>query len=207
MEKKRAALDAMMREELYRVAVAILTDEGMAALTMDRIAREIGVSRGTLYNYFADRDAVLVFVESTAAEPTIAQLDTISRHPLPPEERLETIARVLLEAIHANRALATIVLVREEPGSSRQGNRARIRDRVLTAIRTVLDEGIEAGRFKPLRSDVVAEILLGALTESIEALTLAREPRSPDELVPVLMEIVLNGLSRTAPASGSEPSS
>jgi len=195
-EKKRAVLDAMMRTEVYRVAVEILTNEGMADLTMEKIAREVGVSRGTLYNYFDDRDAVLIFVENTTIEPSLEALDRTIARAVPPAERLEAIARIILDEVHANRALACVLFVREEPGSPRQDNRARLRDRVLSAIRSVIEEGIEEGAFKQLRSDVVAEIFLGALTESIEAMTLAREPCKPDAFVPILMEMTLTGLAR-----------
>ena len=37
-EKRRAAMDSMMKEEVYHKAVDILTHHGPRALTMDRLA-------------------------------------------------------------------------------------------------------------------------------------------------------------------------
>ena len=46
-EKQKAALDALMKDDVYRYAMEILKTEGAGALTMERLATDVGVSRGT----------------------------------------------------------------------------------------------------------------------------------------------------------------
>lgn len=53
------------REAIMQVCRRIAADEGMKALNMRRVAGECHVALGTLYNYYADKDSlVLATVES-----------------------------------------------------------------------------------------------------------------------------------------------
>ncbi len=69
--RKRHLGEALMREAICEAAVAVLSDVGYAALTMDRVAEAAEVSKGTLYNYFADKEALAL----AAIEASFAPLD------------------------------------------------------------------------------------------------------------------------------------
>jgi len=53
-------------------AVAILVAEGETAVTIDRVARETGLSRGAIYHHFDDRDSLV----------RAAQFDRLTQQPL-----------------------------------------------------------------------------------------------------------------------------
>ena len=53
------------KEAIMQVCRRIVAEKGMNALNMRLVADECGIALGTLYNYFADKDAlVLAAVES-----------------------------------------------------------------------------------------------------------------------------------------------
>jgi AcrR family transcriptional regulator len=54
-------------ERIALVGAAIIDREGIAGLTMSRLADESGVSRQTLYKYYADVDAVLEGIAAVGA--------------------------------------------------------------------------------------------------------------------------------------------
>jgi len=54
VQKKKAVVEAMMRESLFVAARRLLEEEGWRGTTMERLAQEVGVSKGTVYNYFRD---------------------------------------------------------------------------------------------------------------------------------------------------------
>jgi len=47
------------REQILDEAARLVLEEGLTAVSMERLAREVGISKGLVYNYFADRDALL----------------------------------------------------------------------------------------------------------------------------------------------------
>ena len=47
------------REQILDEAARLILDEGLYAVSMERLARDVGISKGLVYNYFPDRDALL----------------------------------------------------------------------------------------------------------------------------------------------------
>ncbi len=57
-EKRRERIDRILE-----AAMRILVDEGVASLTIERVAREIGCTVGALYRYFPAKDAIIAELE------------------------------------------------------------------------------------------------------------------------------------------------
>ena len=72
---RRTAQPELDRAEVVRMAIAIADAEGLAALSMRRIAAELGVSTMALYRYVGGKDALLAQMVDTA----------IAEFPMPPE--------------------------------------------------------------------------------------------------------------------------
>jgi len=47
------------REQILDEAARLILDEGLHAVSMERLARDVGISKGLVYNYFPTRDALL----------------------------------------------------------------------------------------------------------------------------------------------------
>ncbi len=47
------------REQILDQAARLILDEGLHAVSMERLARDVGVSKGLVYNYFPTREALL----------------------------------------------------------------------------------------------------------------------------------------------------
>jgi AcrR family transcriptional regulator len=50
---------ALTKDELYERALAIVDEEGLAALTMRRLAQDVGVKAPSLYNHVPNKEALL----------------------------------------------------------------------------------------------------------------------------------------------------
>lgn len=58
--RKRTRLTPQVRRgQILNAAANLILSEGLSALTMERLAREIGISKALVYNYFASREALL----------------------------------------------------------------------------------------------------------------------------------------------------
>jgi len=82
------------RAALTAAAIQVLVDEGLEELTADRIAEVAGVSRRTLFNYFARVEDVLT---ASLEAATLETIDAIVDRPA--DEPLRTSALVVLEAM------------------------------------------------------------------------------------------------------------
>lgn len=99
-ERQRAAT----RDAIRDAAIEVASATGFAAMTMDRVAEQAGVSASTVYRYFADRDDLLGAIMAWAYRQTRR----------PPVSRADDIAKVqeqFMADLDANRALFRALFV------------------------------------------------------------------------------------------------
>ena len=192
-EKQKAALDALMKDDVYRHAMEIIKTEGLGGLTMERIAEAVGVSRGTLYNYFADKDAVIDYVEVRTFDPVLEAIQEVLASDLEPDLKLTRIANWIFTAVYEDSAL----IIALSPIKHEMKNRACKFERRTRAVRTIEEivrEGIDSGTFKKMSPVVVTEIFVGSIFGMIESMSLNGEFYRADAVVPTLMNLFLGGL-------------
>ncbi len=96
MRRSRPRADGITVERIVEVALGLVDDEGLAALTVRRIADELGTGSASLYRHVASRDELVVLmVDHVIGEVVLPTAD------VPGRQRVERLAhelrRVLLE--------------------------------------------------------------------------------------------------------------
>jgi AcrR family transcriptional regulator len=146
-------LGGSRKSDIADAILMIAGREGIGALTMERLARELGVTSGALFRHFPTRASML----NEAARLAVARLDaTFPPASLPPLERLRQflVARSRLAAQHG--AIPQLVFSEQfgkalPPKGSRTVREAvlRTRDFVVEALR-------EGGARGEVRRDIPA---------------------------------------------------
>jgi AcrR family transcriptional regulator len=99
----------LSRERIVAAALALVDAEGLDALTMRRLGRDLGVDPMAVYYYVEDKDALL----DALVEAVMAQIDLSCDLPGDdPEDRLAMTAQVYAEALLAHPHALPIVLAR-----------------------------------------------------------------------------------------------
>ncbi|MBP5212298.1 MAG: TetR/AcrR family transcriptional regulator, partial [Pyramidobacter sp.] len=75
LEEKRELIAAVMREKVFECTCALLREEGWRAFTMEKLAARMGVAKGTLYNYFRDKESVILFIRDQVSAHVAAELE------------------------------------------------------------------------------------------------------------------------------------
>jgi AcrR family transcriptional regulator len=93
-----------VREDLVGAAERVLQEEGLAALSLRRVARDVGVAPSAVYNHFKNREALLAAVAADGYHQLEALERKIYLGSGDPESRLRTLARRYLHfaAEHPN---------------------------------------------------------------------------------------------------------
>jgi len=95
------------REKIATAALAVIDRDGLAALSMRSLGRELGVAAMSLYNHVADR----VALESLVAEAMMSEVDTAPRC----AESLEEVRRLMMAlraALNAHPEAIPLILTR-----------------------------------------------------------------------------------------------
>ncbi|MCY1072984.1 TetR/AcrR family transcriptional regulator [Archangium lansingense] len=159
--RSKALVDA-----LIQTTARILLRDGWQALTTNRIARAAGVSVGSLYQYFPDKEALLLALVERIADEMTAHLIEVgtSLHDASVDEGIAKLVRVALDVSRRDAPLYRAVLV-ELP---RQGT-LELFDRVNRRLADALAEWLAARRDE---LDVVDPSLTAhILVTSLDALT------------------------------------
>ena len=85
---RKQALDEMMKEALFEATVAVLSEHGVDGMTMDRVASEAGVAKGSLYRYFRSKRDLLEFVYTKLVDPIFQDLEEMAAQEQPAIESL-----------------------------------------------------------------------------------------------------------------------
>lgn len=109
MPRGRAANYDDQREAILQHAAALFARSGYPATSMNQVAEACGLSKATLYHYYRDKDAMLVAIAEGHVRKLQALVDDVLADALPPERRLRTLIRRIVEeyagAQHAHRVL------------------------------------------------------------------------------------------------------
>ncbi len=146
---------ARTRRQLVAAAIEVIGERG-EAFTISDVADRAGVSNGTFYNYFDDRDALIDAVVPEVLG-TFATESAISIEEADPAVRFATItALALARAVAAPEA--TRVWLRFDAIQQ-----AVTAGEVIAHLRADLRAGVSAGRFTIADEDAALDVIVGAI--------------------------------------------
>src|SRR5215467_8955921 len=101
--KRRIPRQARAEETVAAIlegAAQILEAGGLAAFTTNAVAERAGVSIGTLYQYFADKQAILRAIAERELRATLAKVAQAMTedHDAPIEQRVRAVVRAIVGA-------------------------------------------------------------------------------------------------------------
>ncbi|HET6307003.1 MAG TPA: TetR/AcrR family transcriptional regulator [Rhodopila sp.] len=154
----REEILAYKRERIIEEAVKLFYARGFTGTTLDDIAAELGVTKPFIYTHFRSKVELLAALCKPTIELSLAAVETASKEPGRPSERLY---RAVVDFTHVvlSRQANIAIYFREEknltPEALAEINALRRKfDRVLSEL---LAEGVAAGEFR------IADVNLAAL--------------------------------------------
>ncbi|RLC27924.1 MAG: hypothetical protein DRH37_10160 [Deltaproteobacteria bacterium] len=162
-QERKKRLEALTRQGILGAAVGLLTRNGVQGLTMDRVAAEAGVAKGTLYVYFENKEKILEAAIDASFEPLVRECSALLDGDLAPDRKLEGFSLCHLRFFDEHRDLIRVLLFNRERSHSGKSRYTDIRYwTFVKRMAGVLDEGIGQGLFSPFDSMKVAVMFIEA---------------------------------------------
>ncbi len=187
------------RTAILNAAEQVLAEQGIHAARMDDIAARVGVSVGTLYNYFEDRKQLMAALLDVRGRELRDMLDTeLERSQGAPfRVRMHGFLRCILEHSRTHFQLFTLSLedVLEHGISSGEDvSRERTQSLELTRrIEHLTRQGVEEGALRPEDTRHYPTLLLSMLRGVLVRQFLEKQPVPVDELISLLLRCFLDG--------------
>ncbi len=159
VETKRRAKRARILESAVRSFAA----KGFYGTSMDDIAEDLLLTRGSLYYYFRDKEEILALCHETALEAMLDVTERVRASHLPPDQGLRRIvvehARVMVDKFHGT----ALALQFDALDPKRRAAVVAARDTYERSVRDVIADGIAKKVFRPVDPKLAAFAILGAL--------------------------------------------
>ena len=190
MNLKRQAV----RERILQAAADLICERGYRATTLDDIARRLGMSKASLYGYFAGKGGILAAITQETMGRFSRALQEIARSPLPPHEKLRRVVHHHVELVLTHRSFLTVFFSEEANLPARFARAmARQKDRYDKGVEKLIQEGIRQGVFREVPPRLVVYALLGMVNWLYKWCDPAG-PLGADEIARVYLDFIERGL-------------
>lgn len=176
------------RSEVRSTAARLFRERGYSSATMDLIAEEVGLNKGTLYHYYPSKSAILFELLSDQVDATLALV-----HQVPPggtvTERLRRLVELQVEHVLTKQD-ELVVFFQEIPwigenlGKDQTADLRHRIDEYERFTRQLLSAGVRSGELRELDPNMIMYSIIGILayvpnwfrqTSSKSRATLVRE--------------------------------
>lgn len=189
------------KQDLIReAAIRVFARKGFYNARAEEIAREAGIAVGTIYNYFASKEEILLDIFKTEFEKQMEGFRDLLASDLPIPQKIRQILENHFSRLSKHGDLAQLLMQeRFNPG---EGFRAKLLDLykgMISRIEELIREGIDKNWVRECHPRIIAYALLGVVESlSVYALTYPEEAKqgiladAPAELA----GLIWNGLHK-----------
>ncbi len=178
------------RKIIFEAAIKVFSSNGYESATMDEVASEAGVAKGTLYYHFKSKEELFYFVVQTGIDLINSEVEESIKEISDPIERLKESARVQLKYVYINKDLFRVIM------SQVWGQKERheeIREQVMNLINmnSKFLEGITKSRnISGEDSDILSYCFIGVLFSSALYEIINNDNYNHDEVVEKFMDYI-----------------
>ena len=190
--------EASKAELIRQAAVRVFSRKGFYKARAEEIAQEAGVAVGTIYNYFANKEEILLSIFQTEFEERIKLFRELLERNLSLPEIIQRILEAHFALLKQRGGLAR-VLVRERfnPGPGFEEQSIELYREMTGQLEKIISIGIKQGVVRPCHPRIVANALIGVV-ESISVCAMTSPEEEIDGLLQEapheLAELIWNGL-------------
>jgi AcrR family transcriptional regulator len=199
------------REKILKAAGTVLQRNGVAATTIEAIAKEAGLDRATIYYYFADKGTIFREAIAEGLTDMVTALEEVATSDDPPDVRLRNSMHVLLRAFEKHYPQLYIYLRSGEESSMID---AHLSEELIASgrryedvVEAIVRDGIKQEVFTiSLPSKVFAKSVTGMLNWTSHWFV-PGGPLSADDVADGMADTILNGvmLARRPVAGSGSP--
>jgi AcrR family transcriptional regulator len=185
------------RQSIQEAVIRLICREGLQSVTMERVAQEVGIAKGTVYLHYRDKQELLDEVKESALAPIREKIDEILGSDEPADRKLRAYSLRYLSYFDEHRDLFRILLYEREvlrvQGSRFQSDRYRKTHQDL--IRVIRD-GVKDGVFREVDPAIAAAMFMESNLAVVNQRLLTAKPAAVEEDAALIADVFINGLRK-----------
>lgn len=192
---RQRAIDGVMKQALHEATVAVLSAHGFDGLTMDRVAAEAGVGKGSLYRYFRSKRELLEFVYARLVDPVLESLEEIVTKEKPAVGKLSDLLHVLLEHVAQYGQVHKLLFENQAAEAILQPSKRCGLEVACQRLAPVFEQGIADGVFRAGEPLMLASLYFGLVKSALEGRPGMEDRQHREHLHRMILGIFFNGIA------------
>lgn len=203
MTKNSATKEELVREfrirEILEAACRVVARHGFQGTTVDRVAEEAGIAKGTVYLYFQTKEELLKAAVEQGIQTFTDGVRSAMAEVHAPLEKLCRLVDVSLKLSDVHRDFFKTLLLERNflAAAPDHPEAARMLDLYLTHIRLIADviqAGVNAGILRPHNVEASAFALNEAIRGCFQQRALGLTARTAEEDADILLDLFFHGV-------------
>ena len=158
---RKELLQSFRTRSLLEATRKVIAAGGFDAVTMERVAKEAGMTKGGIYLYFRNKDELIVSAIEEIASEMLQQIEAQVDLKATPWDKLCQTIRAQLEIMEAQKDFLRVLLLdrrllRDSPRGKQARRLLKYRERHEGRIKNLLDEGIKQRTFRAMEPGLAA---------------------------------------------------
>jgi len=193
----RSPWESYKRQSIQEAVIRLICREGLKSVTMERVAQETGIAKGTVYLHYRDKQELLDEVKASALAPLRASVEEIFQGEETPQRKLRACCVRYLSYFDEHRDLFRILLYEREVtrvhGERYQSDRYR---RLLQETARVIRDGVRSGAFRDVDPHNVAAMFIESNIALVNQRLLTEKPAPVEDDANLIADVFLTGLEK-----------
>ncbi|PUA35408.1 TetR/AcrR family transcriptional regulator [Paenibacillus elgii] len=187
-----------MRERLLQAAMELMKRKGLK-FTISDLAAELGTSKRTIYEYFESKEHIVgTLVDEAVSEVKRIEQGIYRDESLSCAQKLSAILTILPKGLQLGDHRLLSDLKRFAPDEWLKVD--RLLQEEWGTVRTIIEEGIAAGQFRPVHVPTIVQLMKGASVSLFDADFLMNTDCTLAGAVRTMADVFLQGLIPEGPS-------
>ncbi|MFQ6674043.1 MAG: TetR/AcrR family transcriptional regulator [Fidelibacterota bacterium] len=190
------------RTQIIEAAIQVFAREGLERGKIADIAKEAGIGKGTVYEYFRSKGEIFSAIEQTVIGEILEQFEKLQEEELSAETRLQALVERGIDAtIQMGDAVLIITELWAQGARGRWHGRensslASMYDEFGDQIKSILEKGMSAGEFRELNPDGVATLIMAFMDGLIWQFTIMKDEKRFSQVKREAIQSLMKGIQK-----------
>lgn len=183
---------ARRRHEIAAAAVPVILKQGFVETSMREIAAVAGVGKSTLYDYFSNKEEIMVYLILEGIEEVTIKARQIAREAIPAPVKIRRMLEMQLDFLSKNKQLYLLLSLEVQRLSASTQQRIQAgRHAYQDLLRDTVELGMLEGSIRETNPAMVGKVLLAIMTPVIYT---TRPVGSPHEMLDQALDMLFEGI-------------
>ncbi len=184
-----------VREKVLAVARSLFAKRGVKHTSVDMIAKESGIAKGTVYNYFESKNDIFREVIHNEAMAVYSEIDNAVRQAKNVRDKMKAFVVAKVQAIRSRMNLYNLTKERYINMSHLVRHELTFYyEREVLLVEDILSEGIRKGEVVVKEPALLARALVAAVKDFEDPWVVTEDWETMERYLDTLLDVLYNGL-------------